>query len=116
MINNDEDKFIKQVCSSLDFRLSSMDETVISDLKRARLHALSSKTREPADWRWLPVASLASVAAMCMLVVLLHVVTPQHDHSTTNSSDIDLLLSQEDFELLDQLEFYRWLENENTES
>lgn len=116
MITDDEQKFLQQMRTSLNASESSLDDSIVARLKNARIQALS-EPQKMDRWTWIPVASVASVATMLVLVSFLYRGAPQHEAQTVaNGVELELLMSQESLELLEQLEFYQWLDNENTES
>lgn len=91
------------------------DAHTVQRLARVRAAALrgesSHRARPTLSWR--PVAGLA-VAASLTLAVVLHVARDEPNADQAVLDDMEVLLAQDDLELYRELEFYEWLDDENS--
>ena len=95
-----------------------LDGNIRSRLTQARSAAVEEarKTRGPFIWRTLvPAGALAGVAA---LAFVLWNGSQQAGPATLHNSldDIDLIVTSESFELLEDLEFYEWVAATDTDA
>jgi negative regulator of sigma E activity len=96
----------------LDQSVADLDPTIIHRLQRARLAALEVK---PSSRSWMVLAGGLSMAAVVALTVTLWTKQPLSEHHPTPLiEDIDLVLSAENVELADDLEFFHWLADADT--
>ncbi len=100
-----EDTFTEKVKQELDRHADAVDELTAARLQAIRKTALARATRP--GFNWLPATGLAAVAA-----VLVAVLVWNHVPTDINGlpGDAELLSQIEDLELLEELEFYAWLE------
>jgi hypothetical protein len=109
MTMNDKD-FEKQAKTAFDESVDGLDAATLSRLNRSRQEALAQSVRPGLSgiWRsrWMPATGLAAAA-------LLAVVTLQRpaelDVIAAPASDLEILLSEESIDMLEDLEFYSWL-------
>ncbi len=112
---HDQDAIVSQVKAALDDSTANMDAATLSKLNRARQHAIAEATSRPAVPTWLPAAA---VTASLVIVVGLWSGLPTDDAAIDAMpaallSDT-LVLDDADIDLLQELEFYAWLiEQEN---
>lgn len=100
---------------AFDRSVDRLDAATLSRLNRRRQAALaeasSSSVFAAREWlRWLPATGIAAAALLVLLV--------QHGPDdveviTAPAPDLEILLSEESLEMLEELEFYSWLENES---
>ena len=91
-----------------DESVLELDAGTQSRLNRSRQRALAESKSRGTDVRWLRFTSAAAVAAAAAVVVWragdgVDVLAPDA------ASDFELLLAGEDLEMLEDLEFYRWI-------
>jgi len=99
----DHDKqFVGQVRQQLDRHADAIDELTAARLGAARRRALRQRGRKPRYW--VPVAGLAT-AAVALLAVLVLMRTPQ-----TTEPGWELWVAQDDIEVIEELDFYAWLD------
>ncbi|MFQ5518564.1 MAG: hypothetical protein ACE5E3_01045 [Mariprofundus sp.] len=93
----------------LDETVENMDGATRMRLSAMRRAALASKEKPRS---WLLPSSLVTALAVLMLIWM---VPQQQDNNgfDTPMEDIDLLASDVDLDLLDEVEFYQWLEDSN---
>ncbi len=116
MNNQGESGWIAQVREHLDQNVRDLDAATASRLNRARQTALDAGLRRNRAW-WLPFA-LATATAMLLAVT----VTLRSPDSTVQAptlaapavaDDFELLAGGEDLEMIEDLEFYAWLEQQS---
>ncbi len=106
-----EQLFLDRSRQALDQSLEELDAASLSRLTQMRHAALAADSRPPRQW-WIPATGLASA---CALVVAVNISLREPDRPAsiqTPLSDLELLASNEDLEMLEELEFYAWLETE----
>ena len=110
-----EQDFLNQVRAALDDSAARLDAATVSRLNRARQRALDQGLARRTRWVW-PTLALATAASLTLaLGLLLHtpeVAAPLPPTAATESLDFELLAGSEDLELIENLEFYAWLEQQ----
>ena len=112
----DEDLFIQSAKAMFEESVDRLDGQAQSRLNRSRQAALAKLDRSAAElnrWKqWVPAAGAATVATVA--VVLLsgnpevdQVVNP---NATQPVGDSELLMADDSFDMLLNLEFYSWVE------
>lgn len=102
-----DEQMIGQARRLLDLSVAELDPPITSRLQRARASALEAKP--VSQWRvlWASGLTMAGVAA---LTVLLWMAQPVQDRQPPIVfDDFELVLSAENVELAEDLEFYHWL-------
>lgn len=98
---------------AFDESVAALDGQTRSRLARARIRALEAGPGR--SWltvnRLLPAGALAA-AALAAAVLLNGPLTTEPDMELVATGDLDILLGEEDLELLEELEFYSWLEEQ----
>lgn len=116
--NEPEDALARRAREVFDRSVEELDAAALSRLNKARHEALERAGGEHAGFlprRWLPVTGLATAAAVALVVVML-------DRSrlepvrTESASDFEILLEGDEFEMLEDLEFYTWMDLDSTDS
>ena len=96
----------------LDKSVADLDPATVRRLQRARVAALEAK---PARASWMVWAGGLAMVAVAALTVTLWPTQPLPEHHVSPLvEDIDLVLSAENVELADDLEFYHWLADVDT--
>jgi hypothetical protein len=114
MIDKTRDPMQEQILAALDERAASLDAATLARLAAARRAAVA---RRRSAWglggrRWQTVGGLALAASLVFgLSLWLH--GPLQGPASPSPAELELLAEDEDLELLDRLEFYRWLEQES---
>lgn len=99
-----------------DQSTAALDAATRSRLTRARYRALEELA--PAaqrGWRWslVPAGAVAATALVAWLLVSQTPPTADTGLQGAQLTDLEILLSEEDLEMLDEdLEFYGWLEEQ----
>tara|TARA_B100001750_G_C15320142_1_gene501773 strand:+ start:204 stop:596 length:393 start_codon:yes stop_codon:yes gene_type:complete len=107
-----EDVLVQQAKRAFEESVERIDDQTLSKLNRARQTALSELTpRKSAITQWTPLAGLA--AATAAAIVFWPAQPGMEDVSIPSiATDMDMLLIEENWEMLENLEFYSWIELE----
>jgi hypothetical protein len=111
---NHEKKFLDNIRETLDADIDNLDAGIRSRLTQARHRALEVYKEKGGDLRWgfkLPVAGLAT-ALVIFLVTTLFFNGLNGNRVTNNIEDFDILASQDNLKLYENLDFYAWLAEE----
>lgn len=95
-----------------DESVERIDGATQSKLTRARHTALAAAgTARPGWTRWAPAAG---VAAAAVVAVVVWTGNPAFDETgSPEVADIEILLTEDSLEMLEDLEFYSWIDLEN---
>jgi len=108
MSSDTDSNFVGQVRRQLDQHANAVDELTAAQLGAARRRALSQQRSSRRVW--IPMAGLATAAAV-VLVSFVLVQQPQ-----IQDTSLDLWLTGDDLELIEELDFYAWLEETQSNS
>jgi hypothetical protein len=116
MTDTTRDPMQEQILAALDERAANLDAVTLARLAAARRAAVA---RRRSAWglggrRWQTVGGLA-LAASVVLGLSLWLHGPLQGPTSPSPAELELLAEDVDLELLDRLEFYRWLEQESQE-
>ena len=111
MSRDREEAFVQQARKQLDRHADQLDELTVARLRAARKAALDSPAR--LSFTWLPLTGLAGVAAALLAVVIWY---RQPDDIPLTGDDWDVLAASDELELIEDLEFYDWLESTQSSS
>ncbi|MCP5143864.1 MAG: hypothetical protein H6978_03470 [Gammaproteobacteria bacterium] len=107
-----DDDFAARLTARLDAQAAALDDDTLQRLAANRMRVVAAapvKRRPGAQWLFAPAGACAM--AMVAAVVLMQTpVTLTADHPR-EFSEIDLLSSSEQFEMLEDLDFYAWLDS-----
>lgn len=107
-----DDAFAEKARQLFDESVGSLDGATRSKLNRGRQAALAELQTGGRRWvQWAPAGGVA-VAAVAALIVWTG--SPQIDEMATPevASDMEILLTEDSLEMLEDLEFYSWIEFE----
>jgi len=95
---------------AFDQTVDGLDAATLSRLNRGRQAALAV-TREPVrQWlRWMPATG---VVAAVLLALVIQQGPGDVDVIAAPAADLEMLLGEESIEMLEDLEFYSWLDTE----
>ena len=96
---------------ALDQSLEDLDAATISLLNQIRHTAQAETSARRWHW-WLPVSSLATACAILVAINLSPRTPTKPTQVESSLGDLELLASSENLEMLEELEFYAWLETE----
>ena len=109
-MNNSDDALQKRAKQLFDDSVDGLDAATLSRLNKARHAAIEASSRRlPPLLRWAPVGGLATAAAVALLLLLQSpaVIEPPADATIV---DMEILLSEDNLEMLEDLEFYDWID------
>ncbi len=104
-MSDDDKPFVDQVRQTLDQHADALDEVTAARLAAARRNALDARPRRT---HWLPVAALSAVAASVLTIALL--LNQDSGLQSIDPEALELVAQSEDQELIEQLDFYDWLD------
>jgi hypothetical protein len=102
--------------AELDASVAALDAATLSRLNRARQGALdAARATRHASWRWpgLAAGAFAAVVAVALWQVPRPAVAP--DVVAPLADDLALVADGSDLELVEDLEFYAWLDAQSVD-
>ncbi len=101
--------FSKQAKASFDESVEQLDAATLSRLNRARHTALAEVHRPTRQWsHWIPATGVA--AAVLVAVMVLQNPAGIDEPLPAAVADLEILLGEDSIEMLEDLEFYSWLD------
>ena len=114
----DEEQLSAQAKVLFDESVERLDAATLSRLNQGRQKALQEiDAAGPAvQWaRWVPAGGLAAAAVVA--VVVWQGMPVEHSAPAAGSpTDFEILLSEDSLEMLEDLEFYSWMDAANLDS
>ena len=114
-MSKSDDKFADQAKSLFDDSVDRLDGATLSTLNQSRHRALEELTAGPSPmWRWAPAAGVTAAVLLAVMVTLED--QPPVDALPDSVADMEILLGEDSIEMLEDLEFYAFidmLEQEN---
>lgn len=106
-MNDSNSNIEKRAKALFDESVEQLDAATLSQLNRRRHAALAALHDRRARWmRWAPAAGVTAALAVAVMLAL-----PQTQvGSSLPVSDMDILLSEDSIEMLEDLDFYAWLD------
>jgi len=101
-----------QAKSHFDESVDRLDAATLSRLNRSRQAVLAEVSSGGRLGRWNPWLPLAGATAAAVFAVVLWRDNPPSDEALTapTAADFELLLNQDELEMLQDLEFYSWID------
>ncbi len=108
-----DEQLADQAKNAFDQSVERLDAATLPRLNRGRHAALAEAARPGRSWvRWMP----ATGAAAAVLLAVFALRGPVDvDVAAAPASDLEILLGEESIEMLEDLEFYSWLDTEELE-
>jgi hypothetical protein len=109
--------FVSQARELFDDSVERLDAATLSRLNQGRHRALAElETAKPlGQWlRWAPAAGIAAAAVVA--VMIMNGPAPTMTDEPITASDFEMLLEDDSLELLEDLEFYTWLQSADLEA
>ena len=105
-----EDELAERARQLFDESVDRLDGETLSRLNRSRHAALAELDTRRAVWmRWAPAAGVTAAAIMAVVLWAGHSVVD--DPGTPEvAADMEILLTEDSLEMLEDLEFYSWIE------
>ena len=113
-MNPPNDDWLDRAKALLDDSAENLDAATLSRLNRARQAALATHRKGPSRWVW-SAALAGAAAAVFALAIGLHqrgVAPPGTPASSLEAGALDVLTSDDDLDLAENLDFYAWLEKQ----
>ncbi|NCF14419.1 MAG: hypothetical protein GWP62_03860 [Gammaproteobacteria bacterium] len=110
-----DEKLAQEAKVLFDESVDELDAATLSTLNQSRQKALAELHAPPTQWlRWVPAAAMATAAFLVVTIIL---PGPANIPSVpADVTDMEILLGEDSIEMLEDLEFYAWidmLEQEN---
>ena len=109
--NRNDSDFIDKARSALDESVDNLDTNTVARLRAIRKQALQ-ETEDKRFFVFTPGLAATGAFATVAIAVSLWLAFPVTTHEIFDTEDVLLLSANEDLELIDELEFYDWLANE----
>ncbi|MDH5228803.1 MAG: hypothetical protein OEY38_01895 [Gammaproteobacteria bacterium] len=111
MSQTNNDALLKKTKQLLDQSSQAVNTDIRQQLAQARMHAVDKQRRRTYYWR--PALGVAATIGVVMLSFNLWFQSESKVQPDASGwEDMELLSSHEDMELLQDLDFYLWLEHE----
>jgi hypothetical protein len=112
-----DDKLEEWSKRTFDRSTQAIDAATRSRLTQARVRALEElPARRQFAWTWrasmLPAGAAAAAAVAAWLVLVQGNVENEEQLQVSNFGDLEMLLGEEDLEMIEELDFYAWLEEQ----
>jgi len=113
-MNRTDEQLAQQAKEAFDASVDRLDAATLSRLNRGRQAALAAATRPNHVWMsWMPATG---VAAAVLIAVFALRGPGDIDVISAPASDLEILLGEESIEMLEDLEFYSWLDEAELDS
>jgi hypothetical protein len=105
-----DEQFSNAAKAAFDDSVEALDAATLSKLNRSRQRALAELERP--GWRWSTWAPATGLAAAVLIAVMVaqSPVTLEDTQLPAAVADMEILLGEDSIEMLEDLEFYRWLD------
>lgn len=115
-MNEQDDKFENMAKAAFDSSVDKLDAATLSRLNRGRQEALQELESPRRRWSsWMPATGVAA-AVLVAIVMLQSPVSIDDAAGPTSLTDIEILLGEDSIEMLEDLEFYSWIDVAEMES
>ena len=108
-MNRSEEHFVEQLRGALDANAQKVDTSTLDRLAQIRRQAMSRRAVESSFIpRFAP--AIAFAASAIMLAIMLRVPDGSIPELDANAMLFEVVLASNDLELIEDLEFYSWLD------
>lgn len=113
-MNDVNEQIAQQAKEAFDRSVDSLDAATLSKLNRGRQAALKHAASPNNAWlRWMPATGVAAAALLAVMMLRGPAdIGVMHEPAV----DLEILLSEESIEMLEDLEFYSWLATQELDS
>jgi hypothetical protein len=101
--------FERNLRQHLEYSVDDIDDLTLARLRAARARAVESSGRPLLNKWWLPAGGFAT-AVVIVIALTVYLQNGSALAPVLDSGDMEMLSSVDSFEILDNLEFYQWLE------
>ena len=108
-----DEQLVQQAKDTFDRSVEGLDAAALSRLNRGRQAALAELGSPGRHWlRWMPATGVAAAALLALTMF-----RGPGDIGVINApaTDLEILFSEESIEMLEDLEFYSWLDTQQFE-
>ena len=106
----DDDAFVEKASQLFDASVDGLDGETRSKLNRGRQAALAELQTGGRRWtQWVPAGGVAVAAVAALIVWSMSLQVPELDAPGV-ASDMEILLTEDSLEMLEDLEFYSWID------
>lgn len=107
-MNRTDEQLVQQAKKAFDASVDKLDAATLSRLNRGRQAALAEAARANHVWmNWMPATGVAAA----VLIAIFALRGPGDiDVMSAPANDLEILLGEESIEMLEDLEFYSWLD------
>jgi hypothetical protein len=107
-MSKSEEQLAQQAKAAFDASVDRLDGATLSRLNRARHAALAEAVRPNHAWMsWMPATGVAAAALIAVFALRgpgdIEVISAP-------ATDLEILFSEESIEMLEDLEFYSWMD------
>ena len=109
---HDDERFADQAKELFDDSVERLDAATLSQLNQRRQAALAEVSNEGSRvrWgRWLPAAGVTAAAVVAVVMMQGQPVVDV-DPTIEAATDFEILISEDNLDMIEELEFYAWLE------
>ncbi|MCH9694950.1 MAG: hypothetical protein K0U72_10620 [Gammaproteobacteria bacterium] len=112
-MNESDKQFEKAAKRHFDQSVDGLDAATLSRLNQRRHAALEAAQAPSRQWQsWMPATGVAAAALIAVVVFQ----SPSPDGLIeAPATDFEILLSEESIDMLEELEFYSWLDTQELE-
>ena len=111
---NGNEAFVRRAKARFDESVERLDASAQARLNQARSEALAARGRTPARNKrgWLPATGVLTAVAIAVVLLIRpdNGIVPVPE---TADADVELLLGEDELEMVEELEFYYWMEQLN---
>ena len=104
-----DEEFGRKAKAMFDESVDELDAATLSRLNRGRHAALAELERPTRQWSlWIPATGVAAAAPVAVVVLQ----SPNGvEELPTAVTDMEILLGEDSIEMLEELEFYSWIDS-----
>jgi hypothetical protein len=114
-MNEPDDTFDKKLKATFDASVDELDAATLSKLNRSRHAALAELQRPGHQWSiWMPATGVAAAVVVAVMVMLSPTGVNELPGAAT-VTDMEILLGEDSIEMLEDLEFYSWIDTAEKE-
>ncbi len=105
-----DEKFSSEAKAAFDASVDALDAATLSKLNQGRQRALAEIERTRRRWSiWAPASGVAA-AVLVAVMIAQSPVTIDEAELPAAAADMEILLGEDSIEMLEDLEFYSWLD------
>ncbi len=110
-----DEEFSRQAREAFDASVDRLDAATLSKLNQGRHAALAELDRPVRQWARWGVPATGVAAAVAIAVMVLQSPAPVNELPTA-VTDMEILLGEDSIEMLEELEFYSWIDTVDLEA